>query len=299
MSFFRSVAILLVICGSLCMAPLAVAQPRVVNVTSDSEQGWTPSPNLEESALKSANSFLAALDEGDFVHAYDMMSVGQKEIISLAAFIKNETSFREEAGPLVVRKINRVTWTKDSPTAPQQGIYVAIDIVAKYRNVDHFCGYLILHRFEGAEGFQVSRIEKNFISKSVASTLESKDELRPLWKALSANCPNYEPLELEEAEHSTIGYSSVAEALAALQSNPDVEFRQENGWTIAYDKASRTIWSFSPPDYPAYPAVVQRQIVPRDAGSALNMNVHCEASKAACDDLVRDFTRLNQSILRR
>ena len=67
----------------------------------------------------------------------------------------------------------------------------------------------------------------------------------------------------------------------------------ENGWLIATDEAAYTIWSFAPQGYPAYPAVVKRQVVPKGTGSVITMSVHCEASKSDCDDLVRTFSQMN------
>ena len=102
-----------------------------------------------------------------------------------------------------------------------------------------------------------------------------------------------QPAPLPEANHSTVGYETVAKTLEALRSKSGVVFTMENGWLIATDEEALTIWSFAPQSYPAYPAVVQRKVVPNGSGSAIEMNVHCEASKEACDDLVRTFSSMN------
>jgi hypothetical protein len=103
--------------------------------------------------------------------------------------------------------------------------------------------------------------------------------------------PASEPLP--EASQSTIGYESVAEALKSLRSQRGVVFTTENGWLIATDDAAYTIWSFAPEGYPAYPAAVRRQVVPHGNGSIIQMNVLCEATKEACDALVRTFAEMN------
>jgi hypothetical protein len=95
-----------------------------------------------------------------------------------------------------------------------------------------------------------------------------------------------------ETERSDIGFPDVASAWAKLSVRDDVEIRQENGWPIVVDNGSMTIWSFSPPDYPAYPAVVKRQVVPVGNVSDVRMSILCEASKEACDDLAIEFQRL-------
>jgi hypothetical protein len=85
----------------------------------------------------------------------------------------------------------------------------------------------------------------------------------------------------------------VEAALAGLHSKAGVLFRNENGWTIAEDAAAFTYWSFPPPGNPAYPAAVKRQVIDQDGSVSIQMSVHCEASKQACDDLVRSFEQLN------
>ena len=99
---------------------------------------------------------------------------------------------------------------------------------------------------------------------------------------------------LPESANSTIGYQSVAEALKSLRSKPGVIFTTENGWLIATEEAAYTIWSFAPQSYDAYPAVVKRQVIPEGPSqSRIEMKVQCEASKKACDDLVRTFADMN------
>lgn len=97
-----------------------------------------------------------------------------------------------------------------------------------------------------------------------------------------------------EIQSSTIGFPSVAAALAGLHSNPDVQFRNEHGWTIAEDSSQHTFWSFPPTGHPAYPAAVQRIIVQGEGDISLQMNVLCESTQSACDKLVQDFEALNQ-----
>lgn len=99
--------------------------------------------------------------------------------------------------------------------------------------------------------------------------------------------------EVPETTRSQVGYDTVAAAMADLRSNRNVVFTTENGWLIATSEADYTIWSFSPKGYAAYPAVVKRQVISRAVGSKIEMSVLCEASKRACDDLVRTFAAMN------
>ncbi len=86
-----------------------------------------------------------------------------------------------------------------------------------------------------------------------------------------------------------IGYKTVAEALASLKQMKDVSFSTVRGWTIVTDEAHLTVWSFAPRTDPSYPAVVRRMVTSTGSGSKVTMSVLCEARKAACDNLVREF----------
>ena len=104
---------------------------------------------------------------------------------------------------------------------------------------------------------------------------------------------------LPEQSKSTIGYATPDAALAALHAKPGVEFSTQDGWTIASDPDTNTVWSFPPQRDPAYPAVVRRQMTPAPDGKvAVQMDVLCSATKAACDDLVRAFERMNDEAQR-
>lgn len=103
---------------------------------------------------------------------------------------------------------------------------------------------------------------------------------------------------LPESSGSTVGYATVNEALAALHARPDVKFIDQGGWTIADDNANKTLWSFAPQGYPAYPAAVKRQILESKDGIYIKMDILCQAEKAACDQLVLTFEKLNEAVKR-
>jgi hypothetical protein len=96
-------------------------------------------------------------------------------------------------------------------------------------------------------------------------------------------------------QSSDIGYPTVAAALEGLRAaglTPSVQ----SGWTIFEDKGTLSVWSFAPPDDPAYPSAVRRTVVTKDSATFVNMQVHCEAVKAACDRLVERFNQLNRRV---
>lgn len=98
-------------------------------------------------------------------------------------------------------------------------------------------------------------------------------------------------------ESRGIGFPTVAAALEALKARSDVKISNQSGWTIADDRSTNTIWSFTPADHPAYPAAVKRAIVSKDGELYVNMTALCQASKVACDKLMSDFKALNERMI--
>jgi hypothetical protein len=90
-----------------------------------------------------------------------------------------------------------------------------------------------------------------------------------------------------------VGYRTVAQALAALKQTHDVSFSVVRGWTIVTDETHLTVWSFAPRTDPSYPAVVKRMVTSTGNGSKVTTNFLCEATKAACANLVREFNNTN------
>lgn len=92
----------------------------------------------------------------------------------------------------------------------------------------------------------------------------------------------------EEIERE-FGYPNVQAAFAALKARKDVRMSVHEGWTIIDDTPHSTLWSFAPPEHPAYPAVIRRQLLDRDGGKVLGMSALCQGPRAACDKLVEEM----------
>ena len=282
----------------------AVPVGRIVNVTSDSAPGWVPSTDQARAAGEAVLTYLAAKDAGRAEAAYAMLEDGDRALQSFADFSRDLTTFNKQAGAVAERRIVNVTWTKDPAQAPKPGVYAAIDIISRFANIDRSCGYLVVYQSSAGGSFRVSREETNLMSNADAAAIErqqSRAAVEAAWAQLSARCPNYSAdyppassAPLPEQANSSIGYPTVAAALSDLRARPGVAFTTENGWTIATDNASQTIWVFASEGQPGYPAVIKRQIVTDGGGgSSIQMNIQCEASKSDCDNLARTFEALN------
>jgi hypothetical protein len=112
---------------------------------------------------------------------------------------------------------------------------------------------------------------------------------------LATGCAHAQKVE----RSSSIGYPTVAAALADLKSNPNASVREQEGWTIIRvqeGEKQSAIWSFSPIGYPAYPAAVKRTIYEQDGVVMMKTNALCQASKVECDKLMEQFNELEQRI---
>jgi hypothetical protein len=95
---------------------------------------------------------------------------------------------------------------------------------------------------------------------------------------------------------SVIGYPSVDAALADLNAQPGNVASVQGGWTIISNPNNPTIWSFTPDDHPAHPAVVKRTAVERNGGVDIRTRALCEAKKDSCDALIEQFKQLNDQM---
>lgn len=89
-----------------------------------------------------------------------------------------------------------------------------------------------------------------------------------------------------------IGYAKVADALAAVQADPDIIRTDMEGWLVVQQPARNAQWSFAPAGHPAYPAVMLRTIRRQtDGRRKVDSQLLCEGPAAACTELAAEFAR--------
>jgi hypothetical protein len=176
--------------GGIELAPAVASE---VNVTTDSTPGWVPSAAQRQQALEVTQRFLDAVSAGRYEEAYNLQAGSSRRGETLESFSGQEREFAALAGPPSFWRLTRVTWTKD-PGRAAPGTYVAVDLVARFANIDRFCGYLVLYQPPAGGSFGVIRVERSFIDNPTARRIEaarSPAELDRLWTQLTENCPNY------------------------------------------------------------------------------------------------------------
>ena len=186
----------LLVLAALAATPLAAyAQnlPRVINLSSESTPGWTPSVALEREVLRTHAAYFAAIESGDFATAYAMIAPINRQT-SAEVFAQQGQERRAADGALIDRTIVKLTWTKDPPNAPFPGIYAAIDVTSRHANIDRECGYLMWYQKPEGGPFMMMRIETTRMDNATAAQIEKdhdRAEVDRVWAAASSYCPNY------------------------------------------------------------------------------------------------------------
>ncbi|MEM9257166.1 MAG: hypothetical protein AAGA91_17110 [Pseudomonadota bacterium] len=101
-----------------------------------------------------------------------------------------------------------------------------------------------------------------------------------------------------QAQESKIQFGSAKEAFEVLSSDPTMDFGYSDGWAVATprDTDDFVVWTFTPEDHPAHPAVVRREVVWLEGEIHIDMSVLCHAAEDPCDQLVEKFEGLNAGI---
>ncbi|WP_252372461.1 hypothetical protein, partial [Alteromonas stellipolaris] len=101
-------------------------------------------------------------------------------------------------------------------------------------------------------------------------------------------------------ENSSIGYKTVDLALQALKNKDGTNLSIQGGWTIIEDteESNLVLWSFTPETHAAHPAAIKRKVLEKNQAIHIQMSALCQAKKADCDKLMKEFEQLNKNIMK-
>ena len=148
--------------------------PPTIPQTTSAPDGWKPSASDQSNVESGTYRYYGAKDAGDYAAAYAMFDNGMKEAARFDSWASNAKSQNSKAGHVLNRRVIRITWYKDPPSAPEPGIYAAADFSGQFENDPIYCGYLAWHR--SADGnYLIIREEENFIDKgSIAKMAQTE-----------------------------------------------------------------------------------------------------------------------------
>ncbi len=162
--------------------------PPAIPQTANAPDGWKPSVTDQSQIETQTYQYYGAKDAGKYADAYAMFDNGMKEATHFDTWSAHAQSQNAKAGHILNRRIIKITWYKDPPSAPEPGIYAAADFAGQLENDPIYCGYLAWHR--GPDGtFRIAREEENFIDKGSIANMGQR-ELRAL--TTKFGCPTPE-----------------------------------------------------------------------------------------------------------
>jgi hypothetical protein len=98
-----------------------------------------------------------------------------------------------------------------------------------------------------------------------------------------------QPTKLVVTEGHYIGYTSVADALATLESKGLTAVSALNGDASFVEPGNRTAWTFAGKDNPAYPSAVRYIYTRSDGELRAEVTILCEAAAARCEKFKNDI----------
>jgi hypothetical protein len=148
--------------------------PPSIPQTTSAPDGWKPSASDQSQIETQTYRYYGAKDAGKYADAYAMFDKGMKEATHFDSWASNAQSQNTKAGHVLNRRVIKITWYKDPPSAPEPGIYAAADFSGQFENDPLYCGYLAWHR--GADGsYRIIREEENFIDKATIAKMSPSD----------------------------------------------------------------------------------------------------------------------------
>lgn len=251
-----------------------------------STEDYIPSEAERIEVQRLTDTYLELLDDRNYAAAYAMQGDSLQAITPFHEWFAVSEQSRQHLGDNKERKQTGTTWYLDPPDSPGPGLYAAVDFQSRYENSKQHSEYLVWVRKKGTDRFELMRHETTFLANDPQSTDAP----------LSGYMDSQEPQPpLPEAASGAIGFPNVEAARTALSTRDNAVVRtMQDGWMVIEDPADNSVWSFTPLGHPAHPAVVKRYVFSRDGSVMLGMDALCQAGKQECDQLIRQFQKMNK-----
>ena len=164
-----------------------------VSALGAARAGEPANAELDQSVRNIAEHFMSDMDEGRFEYAYGWLTEAYKAQVSFTDFTLALAKFNALAGPVISRRITKVTW----PTGqPKPGTYAVLDVVSRFGNIERHCGVITLYRAPDGSAFRVMHAESVYLDNQTAADIAKKGSpaaLEKTWADRSRACPNYTP----------------------------------------------------------------------------------------------------------
>lgn len=115
-------------------------------------------------------AYFAARDGQKYQEAYALFSPLLKQTLPFEHWKSMSEKFNAQAGAVLSRKVKKITWYKDPPSA-EPGVYAAADYVSQFAHIKIHCGYLVWHQ-QNDGSFLLMHEEENYIGTALQQKLK-------------------------------------------------------------------------------------------------------------------------------
>lgn len=133
-----------------------------------------PAETRSESTFKAmTQDYFTAIHDSDFPQAYGMLGQTMQASSTLSGWTTEQQRFLNSAGDLLNSKILQITIYDNPPSAPEPGIYVAVDFSQQYSRIPYYCGYMIWFQ-ETADVFKIIRQEISILDQQTFDRIDAE-----------------------------------------------------------------------------------------------------------------------------
>ena len=259
-----------------------------------SAKEWRASDSDNAAIVALTYRYLAAEDAGNLDEANALMEPSMMAAVpDWRATVKY---FNSVAGGVKTRTIRAINWEKDPVRASAPGVYVSVDFVGQFENVDIECGYVSWHR--QADGSYLAVHEENgFLDKKAAARLDEKSLAAtksafhcvdappaPVPNNSTAQC---HPIAPEEIAKQWKYYNAISDA-QPLNGNDKYE-------CISIKRTSQVICRTLPAN-PAHPSIIIRTVEEDNKNVSIRTEADTAGDCKAFLDMMEQYKGLDKKI---
>jgi hypothetical protein len=147
--------------------PVADAETEYV-VSSPVPTDFKPSDRDIDEAILAFDAFHNFRDRDQMSEAYAMLTPANQQATSFEDWKQSQKSLLQEYGTDATRQVFRISWYPNPPSAPEPGLYVALDFASVTLTGGFRCGYVVLQK-KANDMISVARTDETRIPKSMAN----------------------------------------------------------------------------------------------------------------------------------
>jgi hypothetical protein len=147
--------------------PIANGETEYV-VSSPVPTDFKPNDREIDEAILAFDAFHNFRDRDRMSEAYSMLTPANQQATPFEEWKQSQKTLLREYGADSARQVFRISWYPNPPSAPEPGLYIALDFASITLTGSYRCGYVVLQK-NAADMMKVARTDETRIPKSMAN----------------------------------------------------------------------------------------------------------------------------------